>query len=56
MPVFTEAGEILDAIKVQEGIDADMRAQMQSDYDLIFLEDSGFTPKEIGRASCRERV
>jgi len=45
MPLFNDVGEITDAIKTQETILDETRAQMADDFDFIFLVESGFDPR-----------
>ena len=45
MPTFDNVADIQAAIKSQEEIFSDSRGLMEDDFDMIFGESSGFTPK-----------
>ena len=46
MPMYTTVAEMLAAIEEEEQSLSDARAQMEDDFGMIFLEDSGFEPED----------
>jgi hypothetical protein len=46
MPLYTTVSEILAAVQDEEEYLNEARQQMESDFGMIFLEDSGFEPED----------